>query len=257
MAKHYRCSYHVRCYGVTLLLLGHFAMITILLRWLNLKPAFSSPFAGDSYNVTPQPSLDSVFYGYSGSTELKQYREFIRRNPKFVVKIKPTPKFINPPGDYGITVSAICGWTHSVTCDVDTAGDDRKRRTFDLVDEDRNAKLNHADGVLFSIAERHNGDQNTSGGSSFRITSTTSVTRQMCSYVDMFDGTYVVWCPLSRESECSNVSVSLDFFNFTAYTGHHKPLRDVKWRQTICRQQQLQCLPVSGRRARRCYVALT
>ena len=241
MTKPYGCCVR-RCYGATLLLI---VVFTIVVSRLRLQPKYSSfrpnpstyaPFIGSATIEIPHVAECSDFYGYSGSTELKQYSEFIRRHPKFVLKLTEKPYLVKPPVDYRVTVSVICGTKQPIKCD-----DTKISGKSNFTGERRHANVYENEGVFMSINERHNGNQKPSGGSSFRITSTTSVTRQMCSYVDKFDGTYVVWCPLSRESECSNLSVSLDFFNFTAYTGPHYPLRDVKWHQAVCRQQQLQC----------------
>ena len=241
MTKPHGCRLN-RYYGATLPLI---VVLTIVVSRLQWQPKYSSfrpnpstyaPFVGSGNIESSHVAVCSNLYGYSGSTEIKQYSEFIRRHPKFVLKLTENPQLVKPPADYQVTVSVICGTKQPIKYD-----DTEIRSKSNLIDERRHAKVYENEGVFLSIKERHDGNGKPSGGSSFRITSTTSVTRQMCSHVDMFDGTYVVWCPLSRESECSNLSVSLDFFNFTAYTGHHKPLRDVKWRQTICRHQQLQC----------------
>ncbi|KAI0213503.1 hypothetical protein LSAT2_001460 [Lamellibrachia satsuma] len=244
------CSNSNRCY---LLLITLLTLVTILLHIqlknnsFHYKTSFFSRIAGGRYNGTSHKEIHSDYYGYPGSMELEQYAEFERRNPTFVLKLKGYPQFVKPPVDYKVTVSVICGMKSRVKCDADTVGDYRKNISkYNVIKEGRDADGCKDEGVFFSITERHGGDRQSAGGSSFWITSTTPVSRQMCTYIDMFDGTYAVWCPLSLDTNCSNMSVALDFFNFTAFSGHHKPLRDVKWRRTICRGQQSQCSEHGG-----------
>ena len=243
--KKLNCSHSKRCYLLFTTLL---TLVTILLhmqlknRSFHHKTSVFSRIAGGRYNNTSHKEVYSDFYGYPGSMELEQYAEFERRNPNFVLKLKGYPQFVKPPVDYKVTVSVICGMKSRVNCDADTVSDDRKNTgNYNTIKEERNADGCQDEGVFFSITECHSGDRQSTGGSSFWITSTTPVSRQMCTYVDMFDGTYAVWCPLSLDTKCSNMSVALDFFNFTAFSGHHKPLRDVKWQRTICREQESQC----------------
>ena len=237
-----------RCYFASLLLTTVLMFVTILLhmqlknRSFHHKPFVFSRIAGGRYNDTSHKEVYSDFYGYPGSMELEQYAEFERRNPNFVLKLEGHPQFVKPPVDYKVTVSVVCGMTPRVQCDADTVSDDRKNtHKYNTIKERGNADGCQAEGVFFSITERHSGDRQSTGGSSFRIVSSTPVSRQMCTYVDMFDGTYAVWCPLSLDAACSNISIALDFFNFSAFSGHHKPLRDAKWQRTICREQQSQC----------------
>ena len=131
------------------------------------NPSTYAPFIGSGTIETPHVAECSEFYGYSGSTELKQYSEFTRRHPKFVLKLTNTPHLVKPPVDYLVTVSVICGTKQSIKCD-----DIKIRGTSNFTDERRHANVYENEGVFLSITESHNGKQNPSGGSSFRITST-------------------------------------------------------------------------------------
>ena len=82
------------------------------------------------------------------------------------------------------------------------------------------------------LIEERNGKAPTGGGSSFLVRSD-SVSTQICHYDDFFNGTYVAHCPLP-ECTCRNISVWLQYFNFTAYTGNHLPIKKLLWRQRIC-----------------------
>ena len=82
------------------------------------------------------------------------------------------------------------------------------------------------------LIEERNGKARTGGGSSFLVRSD-SMSTQICHYDDFFNGTYVVHCPLP-ECTCRNISVWLQYFNFTAYTGNHLPIKKLLWRQRSC-----------------------
>ena len=72
----------------------------------------------------------------------------------------------------------------------------------------------------------------TGGGSSFLIR-TDSTSTQICPYTDSFNGTYVVNCPLPR-CTCRNITVLLQYTNFTAYTGRYTPIWKLLWQQRVC-----------------------
>ena len=82
------------------------------------------------------------------------------------------------------------------------------------------------------LIEERNGKTPTGGGSSFLVRSD-SVSTQICHYDDFFNGTYVAHCPLP-ECTCRNISVWLQYFNYTAYTGNHLPIKKLLWRQSSC-----------------------
>lgn len=83
----------------------------------------------------------------------------------------------------------------------------------------------------FVIEERVMGTSSR-GGSCFIVRSD-SMSTQICNYEDFFNGTYLAYCPLP-ECSCRNVSISLEYTNFTAYAGNNIPLRKLLWRQRVC-----------------------
>ena len=87
-------------------------------------------------------------------------------------------------------------------------------------------------GIVIIIDELYRGIH-TSGGSSFRILSTSSVLRQTCSFEDFFNGTYVGFCYMDTAG-CTNVTVDLLFVNYTAYSQKMQPLNRVLWTETMC-----------------------
>ena len=82
-----------------------------------------------------------------------------------------------------------------------------------------------------AIQER-NGKAPTRGGSSFLVRSD-SLSSQICHYNDFFNGTYMVHCPLPA-CTCRNVSVWLQYFNFTAYAGNYIPIMKLLWQRRVC-----------------------
>ncbi|KAK2153992.1 hypothetical protein NP493_2237g00004 [Ridgeia piscesae] len=84
-------------------------------------------------------------------------------------------------------------------------------------------------GVSVSIEERYR-KTTTSGGSCFYVFSETasSTIRQMCSFWDFFNGTYVVWCPAMGGEPCMDISILLQYTNFTAYTSSRHPMHHVQ-----------------------------
>ena len=87
-------------------------------------------------------------------------------------------------------------------------------------------------GIVIIIDELYRGIH-TSGGSSFRILSTSSELRQTCSFEDYFNGTYVGFCYMDTAG-CTNVTVDLLFVKYTAYTQKIHPLNQVLWTETVC-----------------------
>ena len=82
------------------------------------------------------------------------------------------------------------------------------------------------------LIEERNVTAPTGDSSSFLVRSD-SVSTQICHYDDVFNGTYVVHCPLP-ECTCRNISLWLQYSNFTAYTGNHLPIKKLLWRQRSC-----------------------
>ena len=218
--------------------------VASIMQW---KVTLYKPFAhmsidGSRYKKQKTHETPNIaFYGYSGLMELTQYTEAYRRSPELVLNMTwHLPQFAKPSVGYAVTVSVICGVKHPIT------NDEKRGRRPPLATERGTIDSCQDDGVFLRITERYSGDTKSTGGSSFRVISTTPLARKMCSYVDLFDGTYLVWCPYLLSSECSNMSVSLDFVNFTAYTGKHIPLCNVVWQQVVCRGQQSLCTDEGG-----------
>ena len=96
------------------------------------------------------------------------------------------------------------------------------------------------------VIEERSGNSSTGGGSSFLII-TTSTSTQHCHYYDFFNGTYAAHCHLP-ECSCRNVSIQLQYSNFTAYTGNHKAVQTVLFRKLICNHQSTAVVSNSSRR---------
>ena len=82
------------------------------------------------------------------------------------------------------------------------------------------------------VIEERDGNATTMGGSSFLVRSE-AMSSQICHYDDFFNGTYVAHCPLPA-CTCRNISVWLMYFNFTAYTGNHIPIKKLLWQHRSC-----------------------
>ena len=83
------------------------------------------------------------------------------------------------------------------------------------------------DGILILVEERFEG-RATSGGSSLTVYAELR-TRDLCNYRDMFNGTYIVWCPPMTLGESRDFLVSLQFVNFGAYAGKRVALNRHVW----------------------------
>ena len=140
-----------------------------------------------------------------GRTELLQYRRFVRDNPGFNLTFGELRRVDIPEG-YRYYVSLASNFSH--------AG---------------------ISGIRILIIER-DARLPTGGGSSFLITSEAE-SRQLCSYEDYFNGTYSAWCPRPNYG-CRNISVRLQYFNFTAYTGNHIPIDKLLWKRCVCNWQK-------------------
>ena len=97
------------------------------------------------------------------------------------------------------------------------------------------------------LIEERNGDVPTKGGSSFLVRSD-AVSIQICHYDDFFNGTYLVHCPLP-ECTCRNISIWLMYYNFTAYSGNHYPVRKLLWRHRSCSLRKNEARPSLSHRA--------
>ena len=142
-----------------------------------------------------------------GGNEIRQYQEFIWMNPNFTLKLVQEPRTLEFDPKYYYNVEHV--GTDGIA----------------------------ANGVSVSIEERYR-KTTTSGGSCFYVFSETasSTIRQMCSFWDFFNGTYVVWCPAMGGEPCMNISILLQYTNFTAYTSNEHPMHHVIWRETVCRR---------------------
>jgi len=86
-------------------------------------------------------------------------------------------------------------------------------------------------GIVIWIEERYLGNL-TSGGSNFRVQFGTPL-RQMCSYDDYFNGTYVIFCPAPVYG-CIDVMIDILYVNFYAFRGNQVPLNVRLWNNTLC-----------------------
>ena len=151
---------------------------------------------------------DQNTYDWSvGGNEIRQYREFMWKNPHFRFKLVKEPTTLKFDPNYYYNVEHV--GTDGIA----------------------------ANGVSVSIEERYR-KTTTSGGSCFYVFSETasSTIRQMCSFWDFFNGTYVVWCPAMGGEPCMNISIMVQYTNSTAYTSNEHPMHHVIWRKTVCRR---------------------
>ena len=147
-----------------------------------------------------------IAYDWSvGGNEIRQYRHFMDMNPGFKFHVENEPSTLEFDTDYDYNVEQV---------------------TVDGVVES---------GVSVRIKE-HYRRNNTSGGSCFYVFSETveSTVRQMCSFWDFFNGTYIMWCPTMGVQPCMNISVLLQHTNFSAYTSCNHPMHHVVWQDTLC-----------------------
>ena len=91
----------------------------------------------------------------------------------------------------------------------------------------------HTDGVFLRVDERYMGKV-TSGGSCLYGDSDWAGYRSVCTSRDLYNGTYVVYCPRAGKTTCCNVTLHLQCVDFSAYTSLYRPLRDVIWTRLVC-----------------------
>ena len=156
-------------------------------------------------NHRGRQTAQSTYDWSVGGNEIRQYRQFMWVNPHFRLKLVDEP----------ITLEFDPNYYYNV-----------KHVGTDVIAEN---------GVSVSIEERYR-KTTTSGGSCFYVFSETasSTIRQMCSFWDFFNGTYVVWCPAMGGEPCMDISILLQYTNFTAYTSNDHPMQHVIWRETVC-----------------------
>ncbi|KAI0227847.1 hypothetical protein LSAT2_021667 [Lamellibrachia satsuma] len=78
------------------------------------------------------------------------------------------------------------------------------------------------DGIFVRIKE-HFMNKSTHGGSSFIITAN-HIASEQCPYRDMFNGTYLAWCPPMTVGERREIVVTLQYVNFDAFD-RARPIR--------------------------------
>ena len=71
---------------------------------------------------------------------------------------------------------------------------------------------------IFIRIEEHYKHWLTRGGSSFIVTSE-HIGKEHCPYRDMFNGTYLAWCPPMMLRERRTIDISLEYVNFAAFSG--------------------------------------
>ena len=159
-------------------------------------------------NILPsRPIIYSTGYDWSvGGNEIRQYEHFMKRNPYFEFLVVSNASTLQYDRHYRYDVKRI---------ETDTTGKSL--------------------GVCVRIDERYN-KTSTSGGSCFYAFSETApaTIRQMCSFWDFFNGTYIVSCPPMIGKLCLNISIVLQHTNFTAYNSCSHPMHHTIWRGTAC-----------------------
>ena len=98
--------------------------------------------------------------------------------------------------------------------------------TVTLVD-DRPA----SDGIFIEVKERFK-NKPTSGGSSLTVYSE-HLSRELCKYRDMFNGTYIVWCPPMALGGRRDITMKLQFVNFNAFAKARVTLNRHLWHHQI------------------------
>ena len=89
------------------------------------------------------------------------------------------------------------------------------------------------DGVFLRVDERYMGKV-TSGGSCLYGIGDWAGYRSVCTSRDLYNGTYVVYCPRASNTTCCKVTLHLQCVDFSAYTSLYRPLRDVIWTRLVC-----------------------
>ena len=91
----------------------------------------------------------------------------------------------------------------------------------------------HTDGVFLRVDERYKGKV-TSGGSCLYGVGHWAGFRSVCTSRDLYNGTYVVYCPRASDATCCKVTLHLQCVDFSAYTSLYRPLRNVIWKRRVC-----------------------
>ena len=153
-----------------------------------------------------------------------QWNHFLCNNPHFVFPshlMKPASKrhILSRKGTIHYIgydpAQLINGYSYNLTVDSDT----------------------RYSGVLINILEYHK-YQVTNGGSAFTGTSFSNNIMSSCSYMDYFNGSYSIFCPIY--SQCSFVEISLELVNYTQFKGITKPMQKTILSKDICVTSQQQ-----------------
>ena len=88
-----------------------------------------------------------------------------------------------------------------------------------------------SDGIFIEVKERFK-NKPTSGGSSLTVYSE-HLSRELCKYRDMFNGTYVVWCPPMVLGGRRDITMKLQFVNFNAFAKVRVTLNRHLWHHQI------------------------
>ena len=134
----------------------------------HVKPGESVGMLRSGDLLPSRPIMYDTGFDWSvGGNEIRQYEHFIKMNPDFVFHVDINASTIQYDPRYSYNVKQV---------DIGTVGQSR--------------------GVCVRIDERYKTTR-TSGGSCLYAFSETaaSKTRHMCSFWDLFNGTYIVWCP--------------------------------------------------------------
>ena len=83
------------------------------------------------------------------------------------------------------------------------------------------------DGIFIRVEERFEG-RATRGGSSLTVYAE-RLSRDLCNYRDMFNGTYIVWCPPMQLGDRLDFLMSLQYVNFGAYVRNRVALNRHVW----------------------------
>ena len=107
------------------------------------------------------------------------------------------------------------------------------KRTVDSTKYSYKITLLPSDAHTDGVDERYKGNM-TSGGSCLYGVGDWAGFRSVCTSRDLYNGTYVVYCPRASDATCCKVTLHLQCVNFSAYTSLYRPLRDVIWKRRVC-----------------------
>ena len=88
-----------------------------------------------------------------------------------------------------------------------------------------------SDGIFLCIEERLE-SKPTSGGSTFSVYSE-HLAKELCNYRDMFNGTYLVWCPPVAPKGRRDITITLQYVNYGAYAASQVNINRYVWNHLI------------------------